>query len=144
MPSGAEEPARTRVSASAGGAPRCLWVRKPRAAACPGRGEEGSRSRQVPGGVAAPWGGWEPGVSGADSGTAWPASSSGLALLPRRALPVMYAVALDLRVFANNVSSVLGTVLLKLKLGFCLFLNFMSFFQNFCGLGCGSTRAQFR
>lgn len=59
------------------------------------------------------------------------ASSNVLAFLPRRALPVMYAVALDLRVFANNVSLVLVTVLLKLNLSFYLLLNFMSFFQKF-------------
>lgn len=61
----------------------------------------------------------------------WALGPNGLfprAFLPRRALPVMYAVALDLRVFANNVSSVLVTVL-KLKLRFCLLFNFMSFFS---------------
>lgn len=44
------------------------------------------------------------------------ASSGILAFLLRRALPVMYAVALDLRVFANNVSSVSISIVLKLKL----------------------------
>lgn len=51
------------------------------------------------------------------------ASSNRLAFLPRRALPVMYAVALDLRIFANNVSSVFVTILLKLKLSFCCLIS---------------------
>lgn len=44
---------------------------------------------------------------------------------PCRALPVMYAVALDLRVFANNVSLISITFVLKPKLGVSLLLNFM-------------------
>lgn len=41
--------------------------------------------------------------------------------LLHRALPVMYAVALDLRVFANNVSLVSTRVVLRLKLSGCCF-----------------------
>lgn len=42
----------------------------------------------------------------------------------------MYAVALDLRVFANNVSSIFITIVLKPRLGNCLLLIFMSFFPK--------------
>lgn len=51
------------------------------------------------------------------------ASSDVLAFLPRRALPVMYAVALDLRIFANNVSSVSISIVLKLKLHLYLLIS---------------------
>ena len=61
------------------------------------------------------------------------ASSDILAFLPHRALPVMYAVALDLRIFANNVSSVSISIVLKLKLHFYLLFNFTSFFPKFWG-----------
>lgn len=63
-------------------------------------------------------------VLGRERRTSWPLQQTCSSAC--RALPVMYAVALDLRIFANNVSSVFVTVLLKLKLRFCLLLNFMS------------------
>lgn len=63
----------------------------------------------------APWG-WGPplqlgplGVPSSGEG-ACDLRASHTLLLAHRALPVMYAVALDLRIFANNVSSVSVTV----------------------------------
>lgn len=41
-----------------------------------------------------------------------------------RALPVMYAVALDLRIFANNVSSISYACYFKFKSAGWLLLNF--------------------
>lgn len=113
-----------RVQSSSG------QMHRPGGAAAPGRKVRGGPRGHGGGALPSGWGPWVSPALVREPLTSEPHTHF---FLPHRALPVMYAVALDLRIFANNVSLVSVTVLNPNSL--YLLLNFMSLLPQVLG-GC--------
>ena len=103
-------------------------MHRPGGAAAPGRKATGGPWGRGGGALPSSWGPWVSSALVSEFLTSEPHTHF---FLPHRALPVMYAVALDLRIFANNVSLVSVTVLNPNSLW--LLLNFMSLLPQVLG-----------